>query len=83
MMTRTLGIVIGATVLTLVFQRLSANAAAGGADAASAFVAGFDGAFRLAAALSAAVVVAAVARGWMKGNSVAPAKARTHTPQQK
>ena len=67
MMTRTLGIVIGATVLTLVFQRLSVDAAAGGADAASAFVSGFDGAFRFAAALSAVIVVAAVARGWMRG----------------
>src|SRR5439155_4759537 len=53
MMTRTLGIVIGATVLTLVLQRLSANAAVGGADVASAFVSGFDGVFRFAAALSA------------------------------
>jgi hypothetical protein len=66
MMTRTLGIVIGATVLTLVFQRLSSGAAAGGADAATAFVSGFDGAFRFAAALSAAIVVAALARGWMR-----------------
>jgi EmrB/QacA subfamily drug resistance transporter len=66
MMTRTLGIVIGATVLTLVFQRLSSGASAGGADAATAFVSGFDGAFRFAAALSAAIVVAAVARGWMR-----------------
>jgi len=72
MMTRTLGIVIGATVLTLVFQRLSANAAAGGADAAAAFVSGFDGAFRLAAALSAAVIVAAVARGWGRNKADAP-----------
>jgi EmrB/QacA subfamily drug resistance transporter len=83
MMTRTLGIVIGATVLTLVFQRLSANATAGGADVASAFVSGFDGVFRFAAALSAAIVVAAVARGWMRSNAVVPAKAGTHTPQQK
>ena len=83
MMTRTLGIVIGATVLTLVFQRLSTDAAAGGADAASAFVSGFDGAFRFAAALSAVIVVAAVARGWMRNTSVVPANAGTHTPQQK
>jgi EmrB/QacA subfamily drug resistance transporter len=67
MMTRTLGIVIGATVLTLVFQRLSVDAAVGGADATAAFVAGFDGAFRFAAILSALVVVAAVARGWVRG----------------
>jgi EmrB/QacA subfamily drug resistance transporter len=66
MMTRTLGIVIGATVLTLVFQRFSGDAASGGADAASAFVTGFDGAFRFAAVLSAVVVVAAVARGWLR-----------------
>ena len=66
MMTRTLGIVIGATVLTLVFQRFSADAASGGADATAAFVSGFDSAFRFAAALSAVVVMAAVARGWMR-----------------
>jgi MFS family permease len=70
MMTRTLGIVIGATVLTLVFQRFSADAASGGADAASAFVTGFDGAFRFAAVLSAIVVVAAVARGWLRDGLV-------------
>jgi len=82
MMTRTLGIVIGATVLTLVFQRFSADAAAGGADATSAFVSGFDSAFRFAAAISAVVVVAAVMRGWMREAPVVPAKAGTHTPQQ-
>jgi EmrB/QacA subfamily drug resistance transporter len=70
MMTRTLGIVIGATVLTLVFQRFSADAASSGADATAAFVSGFDGAFRFAAALSAMVVVAAVARGWMRDGLV-------------
>jgi EmrB/QacA subfamily drug resistance transporter len=83
MMTRTLGIVIGATVLTLVFQRFSADAVAAGADATSAFVSGFDGAFRFAAALSAVVVVAAVARGWLRQTPVVPAKAGAHTPQQK
>ena len=66
MMTRTLGIVIGATVLTLVFQRFSIDAAANGADAAATFVAGFDGAFRFAATLSAAVVVATLARRWLR-----------------
>ncbi len=69
MMTRTLGIVIGATVLTLVFQRISADAIAGGADSAKAFVTAFDGTFRFAAALSASIVVAAVARGWMRNRS--------------
>lgn len=67
MMTRTLGIVIGATVLTLVFQRLSVDAAVGGADATAAFVTGFDGAFRFAAILSALIVAAAAARGWVRG----------------
>jgi MFS family permease len=66
MMTRTLGIVIGATVLTLIFQRLSLDAIAGGANATATFVAGFDGAFRFAATLSTAIVVAAVARGWLR-----------------
>jgi EmrB/QacA subfamily drug resistance transporter len=66
MMTRTLGIVMGATVLTLAFQRFQNGALADGAEPRAAFVTGFAAAFDLAAALSLGVVVAALARGWAR-----------------
>jgi len=66
MMTRTLGVVIGATVLTLVFQKLTVSASIGGADTAAAFLSGFNGAFRFAAALALVIVVAALVRGWAR-----------------
>jgi MFS family permease len=69
MMTRTLGIVTGATVLMLGFQTLRAAAADGGASDAAAFLVGFQGVFRLAALLPALVAAAALLRGWgRKGN---------------
>jgi MFS family permease len=64
MMTRTLGIVTGATVLMLGFQTLRAAAADGGASDAAAFLMGFQGVFRLAALLPALIVAAALVRGW-------------------
>ena len=64
MMTRTLGIVIGATTLMLVFQGLQAGAAEGGATQAQAFLAGFQGAFRFAAAIAVLTMVCALLRGW-------------------
>jgi MFS family permease len=66
MMTRTMGIVTGATVLMLGFQTLRATAVVGGAGDAAAFLAGFQGVFRLAALLPALVVAAALARGWAR-----------------
>jgi EmrB/QacA subfamily drug resistance transporter len=66
MMTRTLGIVIGATTLMLVFQGLRTAAAGGGATEAQAFLAGFQGAFRCAAAISVVVLVSALLRGWAR-----------------
>ena len=66
MMTRTMGIVIGATVLMLVFQGLRAAAAAGGATDADAFLAGFQGAFRFAAAIPVLTVLCALLRGWAR-----------------
>jgi MFS family permease len=66
MMTRTMGIVIGATVLMLGFQTLRAAAASGGASDAVAFLNSFQGVFRMAALLPAAIVVAALARGWWR-----------------
>ena len=66
MMTRTMGIVIGATVLMLVFQGLRAAAAAGGATDADGFLAGFQGAFRFAAAIPVLTVLCALLRGWAR-----------------
>jgi MFS family permease len=66
MMTRTMGIVTGATVLMLGFQTLRVAAASGGASDAVAFLSSFQGVFRMAALLPAAIVVAALARGWWR-----------------
>jgi len=57
MMTRTLGIVTGATMLMLGFQTLRARLAASGAGEAEAFQAAFQRVFLLAAALPAGVAV--------------------------
>ncbi len=64
MMTRTMGIVTGATVLMLGFQTLRASALDGGAGDPAAFLMGFQGVFRLAALLPAVVVAIALLRGW-------------------
>ena len=66
MMTRTLGIVIGATTLMLVFQGLQTSAAGGGVTQAQAFLAGFRDAFRYAAAIPALALVCAFLRGWSR-----------------
>jgi EmrB/QacA subfamily drug resistance transporter len=62
MMTRTAGVVTGATVLMLIFQALR-SAAAGSGDVA-AFVAGFQGAFRFAAAIPVAMAALMLWRRW-------------------
>lgn len=59
MVTRTLGVVTGATVLMLLFQTW-----AGSAPDADAFLTGFDATFRLAAGLPLLVVLIGLARGW-------------------
>ncbi len=64
MMTRTVGVVTGATVLMLLFQTWRGMALANGADEVPAFLSGFDGTFRVAAALPALVVLLGLARGW-------------------
>jgi EmrB/QacA subfamily drug resistance transporter len=64
MMTRTIGIVLGATMLMLVFEGLRGHAAVGGAAEPQAFLAGFQGAFRIAAALPVLTVAVALLRGW-------------------
>jgi MFS family permease len=64
MMTRTVGVVTGATLLMLMFQTWRGMALADGADEVPAFLSGFDGTFRVAAALPALVVLIGLARGW-------------------
>jgi EmrB/QacA subfamily drug resistance transporter len=59
MVTRTLGVVTGATVLILLFQTW-----AGTAPSDAAFLTGFGATFRLAAGLPILVVVLGLARGW-------------------
>ncbi len=66
MMTRTVGVVTGATVLMLIFQTLRASASAQGYGETDAFLSGFQGAFRIAAGLPALVVVAGLVRGWAR-----------------
>jgi EmrB/QacA subfamily drug resistance transporter len=62
MLTRTGGVVLGATLLMLAFQTLRGVAAAGGGTDSMAFLSGFRGAFALAAALTAMVLVMLGAR---------------------
>ncbi|MBV9249295.1 MAG: MFS transporter [Acetobacteraceae bacterium] len=64
MMTRTLGIVVGATVLTMIFQVIRASGLQAGMPDTEAFLAGFRGAFLVAFVLPALVAVIAIARGW-------------------
>jgi MFS family permease len=52
MLTRTLGIVGGATLLTLLFHAVEGSAAAAGHDAAASFLAAFRATFRIAGAAS-------------------------------
>jgi EmrB/QacA subfamily drug resistance transporter len=69
-MTRTVGVVIGATVLMLVFQTIQSGAIGRGIPDSGAFLDGFQGAFRAAAALPILVVLVGWWRGWAKaGNS--------------
>jgi MFS family permease len=51
MVTRTLGVIAGATLLMLAFQTIGATAARAGADPTDAFLGGIRGAFRIAAAI--------------------------------
>jgi hypothetical protein len=53
MLTRTLGVVTGATLLTLVFHGLEASSAADGAAAADSFLSAFRATFCLAGIVSA------------------------------
>jgi MFS family permease len=64
LMTRTVGIVMGASILMLAFRALSEAA---GGTGHTALLAGFSGAFTVAGTISLAVVLAALLRGWARG----------------
>ena len=64
MVTRTVGVVTGATVLMLIFQTLRAGASDAGVPDTAAFLTGFQGAFHIAAALPVLVTIAGCLRGW-------------------
>jgi hypothetical protein len=57
-------VVTGATVLMLLFQTWRGMAEANGATEIPAFLSGFGGTFRVAAALPALVVLLGLLRGW-------------------
>jgi MFS family permease len=65
LMTRTLGLVIGANLLMLAFSAFS-GIANGDPDDTPALLLGFKGAFTLAALISFTVVALALLRGWMR-----------------
>ncbi len=64
MVTRTIGVVTGATVLMLIFQTMRTGALGAGMAEVPAFLTGFHGAFSIAAALPVLVTVAGLLRGW-------------------
>jgi MFS family permease len=64
MMTRTVGVVTGATVLMLIFQSIRSTSLGLGVPDQAAFLAGFHAAFQIASALPTLVVVAGLWRGW-------------------
>ncbi len=68
MMTRTVGVVTGATVLMLVFRSTRAQAMAAGADDAAAFLTGFQTAFWASAGLAGLVLLILLLRGrkWLR-----------------
>jgi MFS family permease len=67
MMTRTLGVVTAASLLTLLFSRLEGAALAGGAMPGDAFLQAFHGSFAVAAAICAAVLLLALMGQWRAG----------------
>ncbi len=72
LMTRTVGLVMGASLLMLAFRSLSGG---GGQDSKLSLLAGFSSAFAIAASISFTVVVLALLRGWARGARPAPVSA--------
>lgn len=68
MMTRTIGLVIGATLLMLVFRQLTEPSGPQGSAATERFMFGFSATFYFAAAISGTVAVSALIRGWAKNS---------------
>ena len=66
MMTRTVGVVIGATTLVLFFPALRSSTPTGDMGA---FIASFHRAFRFTVLLPAAIVLAGLMRGWLSAQS--------------
>lgn len=66
MMTRTAGVVTGATVLMLMFQTIRSMSEASGAPPGAAFLDGFHMAFHFASAATAVAVIAGLLRGWAR-----------------
>jgi EmrB/QacA subfamily drug resistance transporter len=66
MMTRTIGVVTGATVLMLVFQTVQSLAVDRGSGGMAGFLDGFHAAFHVAAALSILVSLAGWWSGWAR-----------------
>jgi EmrB/QacA subfamily drug resistance transporter len=64
LMTRTVGLVMGASILMLAFRSLSGDASQG---EKLSLLAGFTGAFAIAASISFTVVLLALLRGWARG----------------
>lgn len=72
LMTRTVGLVMGASILMLAFRSLSSSS---GQDGKLSLLTGFSGAFAIAASISFTVVVLALLRGWARGARTASASA--------
>ena len=66
MMTRTVGVVTGATVLMLCFQILRSHASTIGSSETAAFLAGFRGAFHVALIPTVLVILSGLWRGWAR-----------------
>jgi EmrB/QacA subfamily drug resistance transporter len=64
MLTRTIGTVTGAALLTLGFQAFEGAARVGGADGAQAFLAAFHAMFRLAGIVAALIAVLVALSAW-------------------